>query len=265
MALGDPERNEPSMNESVNSTASRGTRILGVAAVVSGVLTVAYAFWFSKADIELGNTVRILYIHVPTVSIAYLCMLVNAVSSAVYLRRRTPLPDLLAAATGEIGMVLLGLTLVTGMLWGRPTWGTYWSWGDPRLTSTLLLFLMYVGYVTVRNIEAPVNVRGTRSAVVGIVSALLIYPVRMSVEWWGSIHQGRTVGTPGASKIQGNQEFALYLGFLTFMLFAAWLTMHRFRVAWLADQVAAHEVDERIAERRIETSTDSVGVGEVTQ
>ncbi|MFN8051898.1 MAG: cytochrome c biogenesis protein CcsA [Acidimicrobiales bacterium] len=235
-----------------HNTASRGTRILGISALVTGTLCVAYAFWFSGADVELGNTVRILYIHVPTVSVAYLCMIVNAVCSAVYLWRRTAFPDLLAAATGELGTVLLGLTLVTGALWGRSTWGAYWSWGDPRLTSTLLLFLMYLGYVTVRNIPAPRAARGTRSAVVGIVSALLIYPVHMSTTWWNSLHQGGTIGAPGESKIHGAQEFAFYLGFITFLLLAAWLTMHRFRVAWLADQVADTEFETALVDRRSE-------------
>lgn len=244
------------------STSSRGTRILGALTLVSATVTILYSFWFSKADVELGNTVRILYVHVPTVSIAYLCMLANAVFSGIYLRKRTAFSDLMASATGEIGVLLLGLTILAGMMWGRPTWGTYWEWGDPRLTSTLLLFLMYLGYVTVRNIPAPRSARNTRSAIIGIVSALLIYPVRMSTEWWGSLHQGRTISAPGASKIQGAQEFALYSGFFTFMFLAAWLVIHRFRVGWLADQAEAGQLESVIAERRAESAGD-LGLGKV--
>lgn len=245
------------------STSSKGTRILGVLTLASAVVTVLYSFWFSKADVELGNTVRILYVHVPTVSIAYLCMVVNAVCSGVYLWRRTAFPDLLAGATGEIGVLLLGLTILAGMMWGRPTWGTYWEWGDPRLTSTLLLFLMYLGYVTVRSIPAPRSARNTRSAIIGIISALLIYPVKMSTEWWGSIHQGRTITVPGESKISGAQEFALYSGFLTFLLLAAWLVMHRFRVGWLADEADAAELDTVIADRRAEAAHGDLGAGDL--
>jgi heme exporter protein C len=240
------------------STSSRGTRILGVATLLTGALAIAYAFGFSTADVGetkgagLGNTVRILYVHVPTVSIAYLFMITNAIASAYYLWKRTAFPDLLAGATGEIGTVMLGLTLISGMMWGRPTWGSYWTWNDPRITSTLLLFLMYVGYVTVRNLPAAIPVRNTRSAVVGILSALLIYPVHMSTRWWSSIHQGSTFSRPGSSKIHGAQEFAFYMSFLALLLFAGWLLMHRFRVGWLADQVAASEYDEAIAERRAE-------------
>ena len=112
---------------------------------------------------------------------------------------------------------------------------------------------MYLGYVTVRNIPAAIEARGTRSAVIGIVSALLIYPVHMSVTWWASLHQGATVIGGATGNVRDKQEFTLYLGFLTFMLLAAWLGIHRFRVAWLADQAAGTELDEALAERRAES------------
>ncbi|NLA36201.1 MAG: cytochrome c biogenesis protein CcsA [Actinobacteria bacterium] len=244
------------MNDSPLSTSSRGTRIVGTLAAATGLFLVLYAFWFSKPDSELGNTVRILYIHVPTVVIAYLLMVTNMGASIYYLWRRSEFADQLAAATGEIGMLLLGLTVITGMFWGRPTWGTYWSWGDARLTSTLLLFLLYVGYVTVRNIPAERTQRNVRSAVVGAVSALMIYPVRMSTEWFQTLHQERTVKAPGASEISGNQEFALYLGFVTFLLFAVWITMHRFRMGWLADRAEETDLEVAIADRRAEGVAD---------
>lgn len=238
-------------------TSSKGTRILGTASLVGVSLLTAYGLKFSGADVELGETVRIMYVHVPTVVVAYLCMTVNAVSSGVYLFRRTAFPDLLAAAAAEIGLVFLGLTLVTGMLWGRPTWGAFWSWGDPRLTSTALLFLMYLGYVTVRNIPASIAARGTRSAVIGIVSALLIYPVHMSVKWWASLHQGATLIGERSSKISDKQELTLYIGFLTFMALAGWLGLHRFRVGWLNDQAATIDLDAALAVRRSESSPGS--------
>ena len=252
-SIGVEAAGSPADARDLSSTSSRGTRVLGICTLVSAVALAAYGLKFSGADTELDQTVRIMYIHVPTVVIAYLCMMVNAVCSVIYLFRRTAFPDLMAAAAAEIGLVFLGLTLVTGMLWGRPTWGTYWSWGDPRLTTTALLFLMSLGYVTVRNIPAAIEARGTRSAVIGIVSALLIYPVHMSVTWWASLHQGATVIGGATGNVRDKQEFTLYLGFLTFMLLAAWLGIHRFRVAWLADQAAGTELDEALAERRAES------------
>lgn len=240
------------MADHPETTSSTATRVLGIASLASIVVLVIYAFAVTGPDVRLGETVRIMYVHVPTVSIAYLFMLANAVCSVMFLVKRSSFFDVAAGASGEIGVVLLGLTLVTGMLWGRPTWGAYWVW-DARLTTTALLFLMYVGYLTMRTLPGNPNVRAVRAAVVGIVSAALIYPVHMSVEWWSSLHQGRTVfGRATKAAIAGDQETALYIGFLAFLLVASWLAVHRFRVGWLADRAAGVEIDAAVAARRAE-------------
>lgn len=231
------------------STSSRGTRMLGAVSLVGLVFLALMGLAFSDADELLGETVRIMYVHVPTVSTAYLMIIVSAVASAVYLRRRTELPDLLAHATAEIGTVLLGLTLVTGALWGRPTWGTYWQW-DARLTTTLLLFLVMVGYLTVRSAGGDRRQRGSRSAVVAIVAALLIPIVYKSVDWWQTLHQSRTAFGTLDPKIHGSQAFTLLLSIVVFAVFAVWLTIHRFRVAWLADRAEDVGLEAAIAERR---------------
>lgn len=231
------------------STSSRGTRALGVASLVGVVFLALMGLWFSDADELLGETVRIMYVHVPTVSTAYLMIIVSAVSSVVYLRRRTELPDLLAHATAEIGTVLLGLTLVTGALWGRPTWGTYWQW-DARLTTTLLLFLVMVGYLTVRSAGGDRRQRGTRSAVIAVVAALLIPIVYKSVDWWQTLHQSRTAFGTLDPKIHGSQAFTLLLSIVVFSVLSVWLTIHRFRVAWLADRADDVGLEAAITERR---------------
>lgn len=231
------------------TTSSRGTRVLGAVSLVGIVLVTLMGLVFSESDELLGETVRILYVHVGTVSVAYLMIIVSAVSSVVYLRRRTELPDLLAHATAEIGTVLLGLTLVTGALWGRPTWGTYWQW-DARLTTTLLLFLVMVGYLTVRSAGGDRRQRGTRSAVVAIVGALLIPIVYKSVDWWQTLHQSRTAFGTLDPKIHGSQAFTLLLSIVVFMVLSVWLTIHRFRVGWLADRAEDVGLEAAIAERR---------------
>jgi heme exporter protein C len=231
------------------STSSKGTRGVGAAALVGIALTTVYAFAISKPDSQLGQSVRIMYVHVPAISMAYVAMIANAGFSAYYLWKRSVFADLAAAATGEIGVVLLGLGLVSGSLWGRVSWGVFWRW-DARLTTTSLLFLMYVGYLAVRGLPGEPRARGTRAAVIGILSALLIYPVHMSVEWWGSLHQTSTLGAN--SHIGGNQLFTLFLGFVTAALITVWLAMHRFRVAWLAEQLAEHELADSIEARRAE-------------
>lgn len=231
-------------------TSSRGTRVLGGITVVLAVVLVVYAMWISKPDTELGETVRIMYVHVPTVVMAYLSMISCAVASAVYLRNRSEFADTFAAATAEVGVMLLGLTLVSGMLWGRPTWGVYWTW-DARLTSTALLFLMFLGYLTIRRIDAEPAARGTRSAIVALVSAAIIPIVNRSVEWWNGLHQNATVAKLDAD-LGGTQLFTLFLGFLTFGFLTAWLVMHRFRLGWLEDRAADQELRRALVDRRAE-------------
>jgi len=235
----------------VTSTASRGSRILGVCSIVSMAVLGLFAFVITSPDRELGESIRIMYVHVPTISLTYVLMILNAVCGAYYLWKRSEFADLLAHAAGELGVLFLGFSIISGALWGRITWGAYWVW-DARLTTTALLFLLYVGYLAVRNVPAEPRARGTRSAVVGIAAALLIPIVHKSVDWWSSLHQQRTLFGTLDPQIQGTQLFTLLFSFVAFGFLVAWLLMHRFRVAWLAERAAEHELEAAIAERRAE-------------
>jgi heme exporter protein C len=235
------------------STSSLGSRILAVLTTASMALLVLFAFVITSPDRELGESIRIMYVHVPTVTLAYGCMVLNAVAAAWYLWRRSEFADLLSAAAGELGTVLLFLTLVSGALWGRITWGVFWVW-DARLTTTALLFLMYLGYLAVRAVPAAPRARGTRSAVIGIAAACLIPVVHKSVDWWASLHQGRTLGVD--PKIQGSQLFALMWSFVAFGLLTAWLLMHRFRLGWLAERAEERSLEGAIAQRRAEADAE---------
>ena len=194
----------------------------------------------------------------PTISIAYLFMILNAVASAWYLVKRNEFADLLAHAAGEIGLVYLGVTLIAGALWGRATWDTYWSW-DPRLTTTALLFLLWVGYLAVRSVPAEPRSRGVRSAIVGIAATCLIPVVHFSAEWWKSLHQTSTLFDTVNPKIHGLQQFTVMFSFLPFLALGGWLLIHRFRVAWLAERADELDLGVAIAERRAEV-TGPVGV-----
>jgi len=238
------------------STGSRGTRILGVISLIGLAFLVVYAFVVSKADVELGESIRIMYVHVPTVAAAYLMLLSNAAFSVWALWKRSTFADLAAHACAEVGTLMLGLTLICGALWGRMTWGAFWVW-DARLTTTALLFLMYVGYLAVRNLPASARSRTVRSGILGIVSACLIPVVNRSVEWWSSLHQSRTaLGTLDPS-ISGSQYFTLMLGLVVFSVLSVWLVMHRFRLGWLQEQLDTHGVDDAIELRRAEAAQSS--------
>ena len=141
----------------VLSTGTRGTRILGIATIVSMAWLVAFGLGFSPADRDQREAVRLLYMHVPTIWVAYMAFAVTAIASAMVLyggRGGRPKPlgwDRLAGASAEAGTAFVAVTLVVGALWGRLTWGVFWQW-DARLTTTALLFVTYIGYLAVRRL-----------------------------------------------------------------------------------------------------------------
>ena len=153
-------------------------------------------------------------------------------------------------SSAEIGVIFCGLTLVIGMLWGQPIWGTCWTW-DARLTTTALLFLLYVGYLVVRRLPIEADRRRRYAAWVGLLAVIDIPIVHYSVEWWRGLHQGRTLD-PIDTKIDDIMLFTLLLGFVVFALIFVWLLVHRFRLAWLEDRVESRLDDELLDERRAE-------------
>lgn len=237
-------------------TGSRVTRILGVATVVGMVAVVVFGLFISPPDAQLGETIRILYMHVPTVSVAYLAFIITAVGSVMYLWKRSEFWDLLAASSAEIGVLFFTLTIFNGMLWGKITWGVFWRW-EPRLTTSAVLLLMYIGYLAVRQIPTSTRTRGTISAVIGIMAVVNIPIVHKAVDWWRGLHQEKTIFGTVDPEMRGTQLFSAYLGLAVFLLLFAWLLIHRFRVAWLAERAADAGLDVALQERRAEGATPS--------
>ena len=162
---------------------------------------------------------------------AYLAFIVTAVASAIYLfcKRHSLGWDRLAGASAEVGVLFMGITLVTGMLWGRLTWGVFWEW-DARLTTTAFLFVTYVGYLAVRRLGGTHEQRARRSAVLALLAVLEIPLVHWSVRLWRSLHQEATVLRPdGDVKMDGLMLFTLFVGIIAFTLLYAWLVIHRQR------------------------------------
>jgi heme exporter protein C len=216
-------------------------------------LLLAFAFVWSPADIAQKDAVRLMYIHVPTAIMAFTACLITTIASALWLRRRSEGWWVLGGAAAEVGVLLTGITLLTGSLWGRITWGTYWDW-DPRITSTTLLFILLVGYLALRRIDneagdaAP---RGMRAAVVGLLLFPNVMIVHFSVDWWRSLHQTATI-TRLDPTIEGTMLFTLMLGIVVFGLLFAWLLVHRFRMGWLEERAGAIGLDAALVERRAE-------------
>jgi heme exporter protein C len=233
-------------------TGSPATRVLGIAALASVVLAALYGLVWSPADVEMQDSVRLMYVHVPTAVFTYMGCFVCTAASAVWLRKRTPGWDVLAGAGAEVALVLITITLATGALWGRPTWGTYWTW-DARLTSTALLAVMLVGYLALRRLEDDPSARSARPAVLGLLLVPNVIIVNRSVEWWRSLHQEPTI-TRLDPQIDGDLLVALMCGFLAMTLVFTWLMVHRFRVGWLEYQAERLDLDEALAARRAEAA-----------
>ena len=233
------------------STSSPGTRRLGVVAGLLVVSLLAFGLVFTPPELTQRDAVRLFYLHVPSAIVSlYVAFSVTLVGAIIYLRKGSVFWDLLAGAAAEIGVVFLGITLVTGMLWGKPTWGTYWQW-DPRLTSTAVSFVLYLGYLAVRRLDMDPVLRSRRAAILGIVSFLNVIIVRFSVQWWRSLHQGTTLD-PVDTQLDGLMLFTFFLGMVTMLVVFLWLLIHRFRVAWMEHQLAEVGLDAALQERRAE-------------
>ena len=174
------------------------TRVFGWLAIAGLVAGLVMGFGVAPRELTQGNVQRIMYVHVPAAWVAYLAFAVVFVASIVYLATRRPSADRLAHASAEAGVVFTGLAIAAGSIWGKPTWGTWWTW-DARLTTTAILFVIYLGYLLLRGMVDD-HERGARyAAVVGIVGALDIPLVHFSVLWWRTLHQPPSVGRPEAS------------------------------------------------------------------
>lgn len=236
---------------SAGGTGTRATRVIGGLALVALAALSVFGLLLSPADVVQGESVRILYVHVGTVWVAYLAFIVTAIASAGYLWKRTRSLtwDRIAGASAEIGVLFMAVTLFTGSLWGRLTWGTFWVW-DARVTTTALLFVTYIGYLAVRGLGGTHDQRARRSAVVALLAVLEIPLVHFSVVLWNSVHQDASVASrPGDVTLDGLMLFTLLLGVVAFTLVYVWYLLHRQRVLMLADAVDDRGLDDALAER----------------
>jgi heme exporter protein C len=153
--------------------------------------------------------------------------------------------DRIAAASAEIGVLFTALAIALGSLWGKPVWGTWWTW-DPRLTTTAVLLLIYVGYLAIRRITDNPTRRARWSAVIGIVGFVDVPIVHLSVVWWRSLHQGPTVFRLGGPEIHGTMLLALLVGVAAFTIVYAYLMTVRLRVGRLEERAAREALSPQL-------------------
>lgn len=217
-------------SQSLTSPSSRMPSAKTVMAAITGVMMVInlyLIFMVAPTDSVLGHVQRVFYFHVPIAIMSFLAFFVVFAGSVMYLITRSPKWDAVAHAAAEVGVVLVTLALITGIIWARPVWNTWWTW-EPRLTTTLILWLIYVAYLMVRS-YAPTQSKGAiYAAVMGIVGFVDVPIVYYSVVWWRSIHPSPVVGPfAQADALDGTMALVLLYSFITFVFFFVYMVMER--------------------------------------
>jgi len=206
-----------------------------------GVALIAFGGWGAltqiPADYLQRDSVRILYIHVPSAWLGMGGWSGLALSSLFYLVWRHPLAAIAARAIAPVGMVFIALCLLTGSIYGRPTWGTWWEW-DGRMTSTLLLFFVYIAYIALARADDERGGDGRIPALFGIAGTALLPIIRYSVDWWNTLHQGQTFGVTGSS-MDSSMIWPLAFTVLGFTFFFAGVVLMRMRALLAQAKVEA--------------------------
>lgn len=207
-------------------------KFLGILALVTTLVGSYVGLAVVPADAAQGNVQRLMYVHVPAAWLAFLAFFVVFVMSVLYLIQRDERWDRVAASSAEIGVMFTVVTLLLGMMWGKPTWGVYWTW-DPRLTTTAILLAIYVGYGALRSFADDGEKRARWSAIVGVIGFANVPIVYMSVTWWRTLHQPPSSPRSVAPDIL----WTLMLNLAAFTLVYLYLMVRRIRFAKLEGEL----------------------------
>jgi heme exporter protein C len=226
-------------------TEKRGTirmlaeDVLPIAALLAMIAALGAVFLYVPNEVDQGVVQRIFYFHVPSAVTSFACIGLVALGSVMYLWRESEAWDRVAHAAAEVGLLFCTIVLTTGPIWARPIWGTWWTW-DARLTTTLILWLIYVAYLMVRA-WAPSRDQGARyAAILGIVGAVDVPIIQKSVHWWRTIHPAVLVTREGTYGLQDpRMQLTLLLSFIAVFLVGTWLLWVRVENARLHDEVEA--------------------------
>jgi heme exporter protein C len=217
---------------------------LTIAAIVAVVVTYIRAIFFTPLEATQGPAQKILYVHAPAAWVAFMAFGLVALVSGLYLWLREDRLDRIAEASAEVGVMFTTVVLTTGPLWGKPIWGAYWTW-DARLTLTLFLWFIYVAYLVLRGAVEDRDVRARYSAVLGILGALLIPFIHLSVYLFRTLHPQPILMKPSAPSLPGEMLTTLLLAFASFTLLYVALLRARYRYAVARD--GAHPPESYVA------------------
>ncbi len=223
---------------------SRG-KILGGLTLLAVVVGLYWGLIQAPPDAYQGEVQRIMYLHIPSILIAYLSFFLVFVGSCLYLWKREKRDDNLAFSAAEIGVLFTALTIVEGSIWGRPTWGVWWTW-DARLTLTAILLLIFVGYLMLRSLVEEESRAASSAAILGIIGFLDIPLIHMSVYWWRTLHQPPSILRPDKSPWQNIHPAlltALAINFVAFVLLYFYLLSLRYRVGEMTEEIKTRRMN----------------------
>lgn len=243
------------MDKTRQTFAPRLATLLGVLSVLTTTVALYLGLVWAPTDAFQGHAQRIFYIHVPMAWIAFLAFGVVFVAGIAYLARGNQKWDRIARSSAEIGLIFTTVVLISGSIWGRPIWGTWWTW-DARLTTTLLLWFIYLGYFMLRAYAGEPGKAARYSAVLGIVGFIDVPIVYKSVDWWRTLHPERFITTQGAA-MPGEMVVAMLVALLGFTLLYGYIMMQKYWIERTKDELAEYHF--RLAERQAEAH-EGVGI-----
>jgi len=225
--------------------ATRWMPWLGGIALVLSVLGLYWGLFLAPADYLQGESFRIIYIHVPSAWMSMFIYALMAINGAIALIWRIKLSEILFLSCAPIGAMFTALTLVTGMLWGKPTWGTYWEW-DARLTSELALLFLYFGVIGLASAYDDLRQGARAAAVLALVGVVNIPIIHFSVKWWNTLHQGDTVRIFGKSSMDSSMLWPLLIMALAAKFYFAFALLLRARGMLLEQERAKQWVRDNL-------------------
>ena len=202
-------------------------------------------FVYSSVEKILGPVQKIFYFHVGAAWTAFLSFIIVAICGVAYLITRKRIYDIYAGASAELGVMLISFALVSGMFWARSSWNTWWEW-EPRLTTTLILWFIFIAYLVVRNMDAPWDKKARMSAVIGIIGALDVPVVFMAIRWWNAKLHPVVLGKGGGG-MEGNMIFTMVFSFITFTLI--YIVLLQKGVYIEKARIAVQQAKERLQEK----------------
>jgi heme exporter protein C len=192
-------------------------KIIGFLALATVLISLWMVIFWVPTESAMGIVQKIMYVHVPLIWVTFLALFVTFLCSVGYLWKRTEGYDVVAYSSAEIGVLFCGLSLLSGAIWGKPTWNTYWTW-DARLTTTLILFLIFMGYLLLRKFIDYGEQQARLSAIIAIIGTLDIPIIHQSVSWWRTLHQPSTMFSTQKNVIDTPLMIMLWVSVFSFTL-----------------------------------------------